>query len=800
MGNTPEWVLEKLKVVQDRHLTTLDLSVKYPEKGDLEEIPPETFALNWLTKLTIERHQITRIPPAIAQLKDLQELNLGSNQISEIPPAIAKLHHLEILELRDNQIEKIPQAIAQLQNLKILDLESNQIHEIPAAIAQLKKLENLDLGWNNITKIPEKIIFCPNLKQLEIFNNHLESLPHEILEKGLDGIREYYQNLHHLGIEYLYEAKLLVVGDTNTGKTTLVSQIIHSVDPEVEIPPGVPTSGIEIHEWKFPYQNQEFHANIWDFGGQDKYYAIHQFFLTKRSLYVLVLDERKDQTNFNYWVHLIHLFSEDSPVIILLNQKSGITPKIDEHELRKLLPNLQEIITVDFSDQVLMLAVTQTMKKHLQSLKHLGDRLTSSWINFRTFLATEGKNNLSLQEYLDLCDDFGIRDLKQKLALSQYLHDLGIIVHLQADSRLKDIVILHPEWAINALYQILDHPEIIANYGIFSRQDLSVASINTAFEMMQDEVLSLMLKFQQCYRLTPTANNYICPQLLNLEHPRYKWNPNQNLVVRYRYEFMPKGIVNRLIVILKQYLINQQLIWHNGVILGLGETRAELLADETKRIIQVRVRGDQRRQLLMQISHALESLHESYRHLNIQKFIPCNCAVCLASTTPYLYEQEVVERYIKSGRNTIQCHKSSTEIDTQNLLDYICLTESIGSGKSSADQHSSPVSPEKNLAIANTAQIFTTATMADQTNLKLPLSFLRASRLIALCFFSSVTFLLFTGKISAIYWAIILLVLSIFYIIIGVLYLRSSDKFKNISIATLIQSVIQQVFLVSKAK
>ena len=34
--------------------------------------------------------------------------------------------------------------------------------------------------------------------------------------------------------------------------------------------------------------------NIWDFGGQEIYYATHQFFLTKRSLYVLVIDNRKE--------------------------------------------------------------------------------------------------------------------------------------------------------------------------------------------------------------------------------------------------------------------------------------------------------------------------------------------------------------------------------------------------------------------------------------------------------------------------------------------------------------------------
>ena len=69
----------------------------------------------------------------------------------------------------------------------------------------------------------------------------------------------------------------------------------------VNIPPG---------GWEFPFKLNDtdtvnFRANIWDFGGQKIQYMTHQFFLTTRSLYVLVTDDREQKTNFDYWFKII---------------------------------------------------------------------------------------------------------------------------------------------------------------------------------------------------------------------------------------------------------------------------------------------------------------------------------------------------------------------------------------------------------------------------------------------------------------------------------------------------------------
>jgi internalin A len=56
---------------------------------------------------------------------------------------------------------------------------------------------------------------------------------------------------------------------------------------------------------------------VWDFAGQEITHATHQFFLTERSVYLLVLDARSDTQDWDaeYWLRLISAFGKDSFVI-----------------------------------------------------------------------------------------------------------------------------------------------------------------------------------------------------------------------------------------------------------------------------------------------------------------------------------------------------------------------------------------------------------------------------------------------------------------------------------------------------
>lgn len=95
------------------------------------------------------------------------------------------------------------------------------------------------------------------------------------------------------GGDFCFRVKLLVTGQANVGKTSLLAALkneVGSVNKVLRLLTGKgrrsSTLGISLEDWRPLDQQVTF--STWDFGGQLVYYATHQFFLSKRSLYLLV--------------------------------------------------------------------------------------------------------------------------------------------------------------------------------------------------------------------------------------------------------------------------------------------------------------------------------------------------------------------------------------------------------------------------------------------------------------------------------------------------------------------------------
>jgi len=129
----------------------------------------------------------------------------------------------------------------------------------------------------------------------------------------------YFEDIDEFGEDFLYEAKLLIVGEPGAGKTSLYRKLVNE---NAELPKKDETTrGIDIHEYHFKTaQKKDFRINLWDFGGQVIMYFAHQFFLTANSLYILVTDGRQENSNFKYWLHVIDLLGKDSKIIVVQNE------------------------------------------------------------------------------------------------------------------------------------------------------------------------------------------------------------------------------------------------------------------------------------------------------------------------------------------------------------------------------------------------------------------------------------------------------------------------------------------------
>ncbi len=652
-------------------------------KNQISDISPLR-ALTKLPRLDLRSNQVSDISP-IQTLTQLTELLLSNNKISDISPLRA-LTKLPRLDLHSNQVSDIS-PIQTLTQLTELLLSNNKIRDI-SPLRTLTHLDKLDLCKNEITHLPRDIALGKmdiywensyNYKGLNLYGNPLESPPVEIVMQGPSAVRNYFEQLAKESL-LLLESKLLIVGGGEVGKTTLMRKLLDNVF--VVVPGQEPTThGIKIKPWRLSCSlendtqpSRDISLSIWDFGGQAIYHSTHQFFLTKRSLYLFVWEARKEEDTgpFDYWLNIIKLLSDNSPVIVVMNKADLRLKHLDEASYAGAFPNIVDFIQVSCLTGDGIAQLTETIRRALCHMHHLKDELPKSWLDIRRLLEQEQKNYIDRPRYYDICA--GV-DLENYVAdfVGDYLHDLGTILYFQKDPVLKDIVILNPEWATEAVYKLIDTREIIANKGRFSINLLPQTWDPAAYPAdKHHSLMRLMEKFELCFHVLD-SDDYIIPQLVpamrpDIDFPRFRL-PGA-LRLQYRYVFMPAGIVSRFIA-RNHYLICEEKYWQNGVQLIYEDTSALLLGDPVKRMLTVSVTGPQGSELLHIIRNQLQYIHGTL-NMTLEaghyfEEVPCNCTQCAGSTDPHVYPFEVLKKTADQNQ-ALTCFKSYRTVSPALLL------------------------------------------------------------------------------------------------------------------------------------
>lgn len=644
----------------------------------LDELLESQNRLSWLS---LSGCPLGRIPEPIRGLHALTDLILPGIWPKAIPGWLFEIPGLTLLNLANDHLDNLSESIGKALNLKELYLSNNPLVSIPDGIWKLKALEALDLHGCLISEIPGGILRLVRLTQLNIDKDELVTPPPEIAANGLEAIKRYWSQKLEVGVDFLAEAKLLIVGEAGAGKTSLAKKIL---DPGYVLDAGEDsTEGINVLAWQFPTSilvrdedgerlvELEFLVNIWDFGGQEIYHSTHQFFLTKRSVYALVTDERKEDTDFEYWLEVVNLLSGGSPLLIVQNRKQGREQGIDYGALRQRYPNLCDALALDLADNTGLAAAVRKIRRELEQLPHIGTSLPKTWRDVRVALEADPRNYIPAAEFFEVCRSNGFTDRDDMRQLGGYLHDLGICLFFQDDLLLSKTVILKPEWGTGAVYRVLDDPGIARSLGEFHRDDLQRIWSDERYESMQNELLQLMIKFGLCFQV-PGSDTFIAPQLLTPSQPTYHWDETDNLVLRYEYEVMPKGIVRRLIVALHDLIARGDFLWRNGAVFEYDASRAEVIEHYRRRLLSVRIRGAEPRVLLSMIDRALSIIHRSYPGIKVEKFMPCDCDRCSTSSEPSTFKVSELEDFARTG-DRIQCRASRKLRDPVKLLDMLSL-------------------------------------------------------------------------------------------------------------------------------
>jgi GTPase SAR1 family protein len=654
--------------------------------------------LTALTSLDLSFNQLTDVS-FLKELTALTSLVLWNNELTDVS-FLKDLTVLTFLRLGGNELTDVS-FLKELTRLTSLDLRNNQIPEIPRWLTE-KGLEiEIDDGFAN---------GCINL-----CDNPIENPPIQIVRQGNEAIRNYYDQIAAQGEDYLYAAKMLIVGEGEAGKTTLAHKI---ADPDCPLPHiDDRTRGITIHPHLFTTrakdssENREFQLNVWDFGGQEMYHATHRFFLSRRSLYVLVADNRKDNTDFNYWLNIIELFAGKSPIIILLNEKDDVQRNINQSEMRSRYPeSIKEVVKLNFKTaeetdpnkrQIRLKKIHELINQiehHAAHLPHIGEPVPAHWVDVKQAVETDERNHIYRQDFDQICHQLEITADQDIDTLLGYFHDLGIVLNFADSSFLKDRVILKPAWATNAIYRLFDNDEIKAKVGRFTRTDCIELWQEKQYQYMHDVLIELMKNFHLVYQIKNTEN-LVAPQMLPDNTPDYNWEESNNSLMQFRYDFfMPKGILWQFIVNLYRYIENHDWVWRNGVILKRGNSRAEIIENLFERRIYIRLSGKSIAELRAIITDELDTISQSYYSLKYEKMVPCKCSICQLESEPHFFKYSVLKKRQESGkRNTIECEISEEDVSIRLLLEGFDLKPPKEEASVNHSPHISSVPPKKTM-------------------------------------------------------------------------------------------------------
>ncbi len=277
-----------------RYMRLSSIPIKY--------LPDALCSLQRLQILQLFNSQTRSIPNAVAELQALEVLNIIDGRFRELPPSITRLKRLAELTLVGGWLAKLPPSLGNLSSLKSLVLRGNFLTELPISFGDLSHLRHLDIEHNRLRNLPGRMRDLAGLETLKLDGTTGLALPPEVFAGSAQGILDFFFRSSRR--RPLNEAKILLVGQGGVGKTSLVRRLLDDEFDDAE----AKTDGINIRTWSTS-GSQQIKLNVWDFGCQEIMHSTHQFFLSKRSLYILVLDVRagERESNVHYWLEMIGL-------------------------------------------------------------------------------------------------------------------------------------------------------------------------------------------------------------------------------------------------------------------------------------------------------------------------------------------------------------------------------------------------------------------------------------------------------------------------------------------------------------
>ncbi|KAK7078389.1 hypothetical protein SK128_010660, partial [Halocaridina rubra] len=476
--------------------------------------------------------------------------------------------NLSMLDVSNNLLRDLPTTLHELTNLSVLNISGNSdILELPPEMGLLSRLWNLNTRGCSLQEPLKSMIESKKYKTMDVIG-YLKSI--------LEDARPYAR------------MKLMIVGVQGIGKTSLLEQLRHegtgsyrkkpvehwakrmgnkNINTRTSRGTSMSTVGVDIGDWIFEKKIRGHSVygpvvfRTWDFGGQKEYYATHQYFLSKRSLYLVVWkisDGERGVAEILQWLVNIQARAPNSPVLIVGTHYDLVKEKFPpswSEDLQQMirdrfinvidadklgLPRVLDTIEVSCKSRHNIKLLCNLIYDTVFALKTPGSkerlleqRIPASYIALEDVVAVlalerrvQGRDPvLPADKYQNLVTQEmasrsyrPFRDIAELNQATTFLHENGVMLHYE-DATLKDLYFLDPQWLCDMLAHVVTIREInpFARNGIMRLDDLKhvFKSSTCAPVDAKSYIVNLLNKFEVA--LTWDNRTLLIPSLLPSE-------------------------------------------------------------------------------------------------------------------------------------------------------------------------------------------------------------------------------------------------------------------------------------------
>lgn len=645
------------------------------------------------------------IPNSVTELKSLQHLNFIDCNISEFPSSILNLKNLESLSLYNNQLTRIPKLLSQLVSLKTLHLGSNKLTHLPDSLGRLSNLQSLNLRDNKLTDLPTSITRLSNLNELFLHENPLNPELNVAFEQGLDSVKTYLREKAK-GKITLNEAKLILIGEGEVGKTSLLSAL--RGDPWIENRPSTHGVEVDIKPIKIQERNEEIQLNCWDFGGQNIYRHTHQLFFTAPAIYLAVWAPRRgaEQSLLREWIKMVkhRAYVEESPEnrprIIVVATHGGPKDRLDHIDQQAFKDEFGDMIIgfhhVDSKPNIdgvcfQLSELISIISREASFIPTVWRTVPISWKNVLDSIRKKSVEHpyISYSDYEKICIKEGISsDLASTYAI--LLNELGHVIYYPQDQILKNLMILKPEYLSKAIGFVLEDRKTKDAHGLIEHSRLTEIWNNPERKnrdryptALHPILLRLMDRFDLTYKVTIPGGpeTSLMAQLVPNRRPE-GWNKDwifrdgdteKTQVIRVLDAETGRttdaeGLMYRLIVRLHRFSLGQKDYhlsqhWKTGMILD-DRYNGRGFIEDVEGDLRITVRGAYPELFLHQLCTEIQWLVENFwKGLDARVYIPCPKDGCKG-----LLDFEEILEYKQQGIPKIRCAVCKTFLSIDELI------------------------------------------------------------------------------------------------------------------------------------